>query len=109
MHLDVIVGSILGLSVSYMCYRQHFPALTSQYSHKPYSSNLQSISTIQRRECSYSPANNPGPCFSCKVSSSSEQLTDILGEDTDHNSDSKQDDSYRKSNLLPIKPSVKWI
>ncbi|XP_077295018.1 phospholipid phosphatase 5 isoform X2 [Arctopsyche grandis] len=104
---DVTVGSLLGLMISYMCYRQYFPSLTSQYSHKPYSSHFQSVSTIQRRESSY--LNTPGPCIACKMSSSSEQLTDALADDIDYNSDIKLDGVLRNPNLLPIKPPVKWI
>lgn len=32
---DVLVGSLLGLVFSYLCYRQHFPALSESDSHKP--------------------------------------------------------------------------
>lgn len=35
-YLDVLVGSILGTLVSYMCYRQYYPALDSNTSAKPY-------------------------------------------------------------------------
>jgi diacylglycerol diphosphate phosphatase / phosphatidate phosphatase len=33
---DVLVGSALGLVMSYFCYRQYFPKLTSRLSHRPY-------------------------------------------------------------------------
>ena len=33
---DVVVGSLLGLFISYLCYRQYYPGLTSPYSHVPY-------------------------------------------------------------------------
>ncbi|KAJ9598108.1 hypothetical protein L9F63_026785, partial [Diploptera punctata] len=35
---DVLCGSLLGLSISYLCYRQYYPSLTSVYSHRPYAS-----------------------------------------------------------------------
>ncbi|GLG99076.1 hypothetical protein R5R35_012189 [Gryllus longicercus] len=33
---DVLCGSLLGLSISYLCYRQYFPCLSSIHSHRPY-------------------------------------------------------------------------
>ncbi|XP_023694401.1 phospholipid phosphatase 5 [Paramormyrops kingsleyae] len=32
---DVVVGSLLGLAFSYLCYRQHYPALNDTDSHRP--------------------------------------------------------------------------
>lgn len=34
---DVLVGSLMGLGVSFMVYRQHFPPLSSQHPHRPLS------------------------------------------------------------------------
>lgn len=33
---DVLCGSLLGISISYLCYRQYYPSLTSIHSHIPY-------------------------------------------------------------------------
>lgn len=33
---DVLCGSLLGLSISYLCYRQYYPSLSCIHSHKPY-------------------------------------------------------------------------
>lgn len=33
---DVVVGSLLGLFISYLCYRQYYPRLTSPHCHLPY-------------------------------------------------------------------------
>lgn len=37
---DVLVGSILGTVVSYFTYRQYYPRLTSEVSHRPYSPRI---------------------------------------------------------------------
>lgn len=33
---DVTCGSLIGLSISYLCYRQYFPPLNSKLSHRSY-------------------------------------------------------------------------
>ncbi|XP_047112427.1 phospholipid phosphatase 5 [Schistocerca piceifrons] len=33
---DVLCGSLLGLSISYLCYRQYYPSLDSLHAHRPY-------------------------------------------------------------------------
>lgn len=33
---DVTIGSLIGLSLSYLCYRQYFPPLNSKLSHRNY-------------------------------------------------------------------------
>jgi diacylglycerol diphosphate phosphatase/phosphatidate phosphatase len=33
---DVLCGSLLGISISYLCYRQYYPSLMSIHSHRPY-------------------------------------------------------------------------
>ena len=33
---DVTVGSLMGLSLAYLCYRQYFPPLDSPFSQRPY-------------------------------------------------------------------------
>ncbi|KAK7014982.1 lipid transport protein [Favolaschia claudopus] len=37
---DVLVGSILGTVVSFFCYRQYYPSLMSEVSHRPYSPRI---------------------------------------------------------------------
>ncbi|KAF7338411.1 putative diacylglycerol pyrophosphate phosphatase 1 [Mycena venus] len=37
---DVLVGSVLGTVVSYFTYRQYYPSLTSEVSHRPYSPRI---------------------------------------------------------------------
>lgn len=33
---DVTIGSIIGIVIAYLCYRQYFPALDSKMSHRSY-------------------------------------------------------------------------
>lgn len=37
---DVLVGSILGTVISYFTYRQYYPSLASEFSHRPYSPRI---------------------------------------------------------------------
>jgi diacylglycerol diphosphate phosphatase/phosphatidate phosphatase len=37
---DVVVGALLGTVVSYFTYRQYYPSLTSELSHRPYSPRI---------------------------------------------------------------------
>jgi diacylglycerol diphosphate phosphatase / phosphatidate phosphatase len=37
---DVLVGSLLGLTLSYFSYRQYYPSLESELSHRPYSPRI---------------------------------------------------------------------
>ncbi|KDN49466.1 hypothetical protein RSAG8_02168, partial [Rhizoctonia solani AG-8 WAC10335] len=37
---DVLIGSIVGLVLSYFSYRQYYPSLTSPFSHRPYSPRI---------------------------------------------------------------------
>lgn len=34
---DVLVGSLLGLGITYLCYRQYYPSICSPHAHRPYS------------------------------------------------------------------------
>ncbi|QRW14806.1 oligosaccharyl transferase subunit OST3/OST6 family protein [Ceratobasidium sp. AG-Ba] len=37
---DVLIGSVVGLVLSYFSYRQYYPSLTSPFSHRPYSPRI---------------------------------------------------------------------
>ncbi|KAG6845727.1 hypothetical protein H0H87_004993 [Tephrocybe sp. NHM501043] len=37
---DVLVGSLLGTAVSYFTYRQYYPSLSDELSHRPYSPRI---------------------------------------------------------------------
>ena len=37
---DVLTGSILGLVTTYFAYRQYYPSLASEHSHRPYSPRI---------------------------------------------------------------------
>lgn len=38
---DIVVGSLVGLLLSYFSYRQYFPSLASPLSHRPYSPRIE--------------------------------------------------------------------
>ncbi|XP_006625380.2 phospholipid phosphatase 5 [Lepisosteus oculatus] len=46
---DVLVGSLIGLTFSYMCYRQHYPALSDIESHRPLR-NRDTVSAVQEKK-----------------------------------------------------------
>ncbi|GLB35424.1 putative acid phosphatase homologues [Lyophyllum shimeji] len=50
---DVLVGSILGTVISYFTYRQYYPSLASELSHRPYSPR------IQREDAEVLPTHRP--------------------------------------------------
>ncbi|KAG8992495.1 hypothetical protein FRB94_011542 [Tulasnella sp. JGI-2019a] len=54
---DVTVGSILGITVAFFCYRQYYPPLSSRLSHEPYAPRLHSENKqalpIHNRDDSY--------------------------------------------------------
>ncbi|XP_051163445.1 phospholipid phosphatase 5 [Leptopilina boulardi] len=33
---DVLIGSLIGFGISYLCYRHYYPSLDSQFCHRPY-------------------------------------------------------------------------
>ncbi|KAJ7632485.1 phosphatidic acid phosphatase type 2/haloperoxidase [Roridomyces roridus] len=43
---DVLVGSVLGTVVSYFSYRQYYPSLSSEVSHRPYSPRIATFDTL---------------------------------------------------------------
>ncbi|GCC17416.1 hypothetical protein chiPu_0020563 [Chiloscyllium punctatum] len=47
---DVVAGSLIGLTVAYTSYRQHYPSLSDQDCHKPYPKTK--LSTTQERKLS---------------------------------------------------------
>ena len=63
---DVLVGSILGTLFAYFSYRQYYPSLSSELSHRPYSprikDDLDAVLPFHRRNDSESaPVANQGP------------------------------------------------
>ncbi|KAJ6546541.1 PAP2-domain-containing protein [Mycena vulgaris] len=68
---DVLVGSILGTVVSYFAYRQYYPSLTSEVSHRPYSPRIgrEDIPTHHRRTSSRQAYGDHHPTESDVVSS----------------------------------------
>lgn len=40
---DVVIGSLIGLCLSYLCYRQYYPNLSLNISHRPYVSIQRSL------------------------------------------------------------------
>lgn len=50
---DVVIGSLIGLSLSYLCYRQYYPNLGLNVSHRPYVSIQRSLekSTHSKSVC----------------------------------------------------------
>ncbi|XP_051541704.1 phospholipid phosphatase 5-like isoform X2 [Myxocyprinus asiaticus] len=51
---DVLVGSLLGLAFSYLCYRQHYPALCDSDCHRPLKIREEAVPAQERKQA------NPG-------------------------------------------------
>ncbi|XP_043270300.1 phospholipid phosphatase 5 [Venturia canescens] len=47
---DVAVGSAIGISITYLCYRHYYPPLDSQFCHKPYTTVLRQIQSDREKK-----------------------------------------------------------
>ncbi|KAL5273496.1 PPAPDC1B family protein [Megaselia abdita] len=56
---DVLVGSLIGLGITYLCYRQYYPSILSSHAHKPYSKNQTLASSPSRLRSSVGSELNP--------------------------------------------------
>ncbi len=43
---DVLVGSVVGTTLAYFCYRQYYPSLASEVSHLPYGPRIKEEENI---------------------------------------------------------------
>jgi len=45
---DVLCGSLLGISIAYMCYRHYYPSLNSLQAHRPYCEILPAVTSYEK-------------------------------------------------------------
>lgn len=76
---DVVIGSIIGLSITYICYRQYYPSIFSSNCHRPYSKNNSNVS---------------GKCY-----------VNVTEDDNSNNYSSQND----KTPLMEEEKDTKWI
>lgn len=46
---DVLVGSLMGLAISYLCYRQYYPSLSNTHCNRSYLSGIMAYDVVQHR------------------------------------------------------------
>jgi len=58
---DVLVGSLVGLTLSYFSYRQYFPSLASPLSHRPYAPRIEFEDESESLPTHNIPSDDPNP------------------------------------------------
>lgn len=80
---DVLAGALLGITIAYLCYRQYYPAFSSQLCSRPYPRRVNNQQNIKQANITESNSVSDGKLLSGTETSSHQQRRLVKDELTD--------------------------